>query len=150
MRKIILIGRKARKVINVYSEHIGRQEAENYQVKSILKDYRKKFGPLLELSHGSEVKKANLERELQEIRKKNQIQQIQIKTEQSNVQEQKQTLKQMEEVSDSLTNQSENEDEDISPLQEELKSLQSQSQEFDEKIRKLEDELRNLMTTRQL
>ena len=148
MRKILLISRKARKVINVYSEHIGRQEAENYRINSILKDYRQKFGPLLELSHRSEIKKANLERQLQEIRKKNQLQQIQIKTEQKNVQEHNQTLKHMEEIFDSLTNQSENDEEGISPLQDELKKLESQSQDLNEKIRKLEDNLQNLMSTR--
>jgi len=150
MRKINLINRKAKKVLNVYSEHIGRQEAENYQIKSLLKDYRNKFGPLLELSHGSEIKKADLERQLQEIRKKIKIEQIQIKTEQSTVQEQNLTLKQMDDVLDSLTNQSENVDEDIIPLQEEFKNLQNQSQEIDEKIRILEDELQNIMTTRPL
>ncbi|MHA2366423.1 MAG: hypothetical protein ACXAC7_20870 [Candidatus Hodarchaeales archaeon] len=140
-----MLDRRSRQVLNIYSEHIGHQEAEISQLNSILDDYRNKFG-ILEISDRSEFKKANLEQQLQSIRKENQSLSLQIKTIENEITEQQLNLNQMNEMLQTLTRQPSSED--LTSLQKNVNELEKITQELDKKVRVLQDELEQLMTSK--
>ena len=140
-----MLDRRARKVLNVYTEHIGRQEADISRLNSILDDFRSEFGPI-EMSNHPEVKKASLERQLQEIRKKNQMLQIRIKTEENSIIELENGILGLQDTLQTLA--SEVSDKEVTSLREEVKNLAEQEHKLDFEIREMEDKLQELMSTR--
>ena len=91
-----------RRVLDIYSGHIAEQEAEIQALNKVVIDYTRKFGEL-DLSNSAEVQKATIERELQEIRKKNTSIRLQLETVQNSLIQRNKTVKEMEEAIETLT-----------------------------------------------
>lgn len=134
-----------RRVLDIYSGHIAEQEAEIQALNKVVIDYTRKFGEL-DLSNSAEVQKATIERELQEIRKKNTSIRLQLETVQNSLIQRNKTVKEMEEAIETLTQKvSGGNETSLKVLEDNVKSLEKKIEEFDIEINKLEKELNGLL-----
>lgn len=140
-----MIGYKQKKVLSVYSEHIGNQEAEISQLNSLLNDYRTKHGTI-ELSDSLEVRKANLEQDLQDLRSENQSLSLQVQSQEEEYQNLRKQVAQMEEALHTLT--SEKTGKELANLQQQVQDLEGQSQQLEGEVRQLENQLQESMASR--
>ena len=99
-----MIGLKQKKILKVFSDHAGNQEAEINQLLSVLTDYRKKFGDL-GISDSVVNQRADIERKLQEVRQENQTVQLQLTTKEKDLSEQENVFKEMDKALQKLTSQ---------------------------------------------
>ena len=134
-----------RRVLDIYSGLIAEQEAEIQALNKVVIDYTRKFGEL-DLSNSAEVQKATIERELQEIRKKNTSIRLQLETVQNSLIQRNKTVKEMEEAIETLTQKvSGGNETSLKVLEDNVKSLEKKIEEFDIEINKLEKELNGLL-----
>lgn len=134
-----------RKIINIYTDHLAVQEAEIEGLNNLLIDYRSKFG-LIDLSSSPEFQKAKLEREIQEIRKKNNEYQLQVRTFQSQLTIKQNTIKDMEKALDELIEEiSETKNPEITASEERVNKLEELNEQLDKAIGELEDTLSSLL-----
>ena len=134
-----------RKILDIYSGHIAEQEAEIQALNKTVAEYTKKFGEL-DLSGSAEVQKATVERELQEMRKKNTSIRLQLETLQNSLTQRTRTVKEMEEAIETLTKKASGESgSSLKKLEDNVKSLEKKSEDYDIEITKLEKELNGLL-----
>ena len=142
-----MIGLKQKKILRVFSDHAGNQEAEINQILSVLSDYRKKFGDL-GISDSVVNQRADIERKLQEVRQENQTVQLQLSTKEKELYEQENVFKEMDIALQKLTSQ--NVTEELSGLQSEVQELEKQNGELDIQLKLIEEELNDLLNTRKV
>ncbi|OLS28147.1 MAG: hypothetical protein HeimC3_01090 [Candidatus Heimdallarchaeota archaeon LC_3] len=134
-----------RKVLDIYSNHIAQQEAEIEGLNNLLIDYRSKFGSI-DLSSSPEFEKAKLERELQEIRKKNNENQLQLRTLQSQLSIKENIVKDMENALQELMNElSETKDPEITESESRVTKLEEFDKQMNKDIADLEESLKELL-----
>ncbi|MHA1989388.1 MAG: hypothetical protein ACW981_01835 [Candidatus Hodarchaeales archaeon] len=134
-----------RKIINIYTDHLAIQEAEVEGLNNLLIDYRSKFG-LIDLSSSPEFQKAKLEREIQEIRKKNNDYQLQVRTIQSQLIIKQNTIKDMEKALDELIEEiSETKSPEITASEDRVNKLEVLNEQLDKAMNDLEDTLSSLL-----
>lgn len=142
-----MIGLKQKKILKVFSDHAGNQEAEINQLLSVLTDYRKKFGDL-GISDSVVNQRADIERKLQEVRQENQTVQLQLTTKEKDLSEQENVFKEMDKALQKLTSQ--NPSKELSGLQSDVHELEKKNLEIDNQIKAIEDELNDLLNTRKV
>ena len=140
-----MIGLKQKKVLKVYSDHIGQQEAEINQILSVLSDYRKKFGDL-GLSDSIVNQRADIEQKLQEVRSENQGVQLQLTTKEKELKEQENIFKEMNQALQKLTSQ--NVSQELSNLQTEIEELDEKNTVLDDQLKEIEERLNQLLSTK--
>ncbi len=134
-----------RKVLDIYSNHIAQQEAEIEGLNNLLIDYRSKFGPI-DLSSSPEFEKAKLERDLQEIRKKNNENQLQLRTLQSQLSIKENIVKDMENALQELMNEiTETKNPEITESENRVNKLEDLDQQMNKNITELEESLKELL-----
>ena len=140
-----MIGLKQKKVLKVYNDHVGNQEAEINQLLSILSDYRKKFGDI-GMADSVVNQRADIERELQQVRQENQKVQLQLSSKEKELSEQENVFKEMDNALQKLTSQ--NITKELSGLQSDVQKLETTHDELEAKIKVIEDELNDLLSTK--
>jgi chromosome segregation ATPase len=134
-----------RKIINIYTDHLAKQEAEIEGLNNLLIDYRSNFGPI-DLSSSAEFQKAKLEREIQEIRKKNNDYQLQVRTFQSQLTIKQNTIKDMDRALKELIEEiSETKNPEITASEERVNKLEVLNEKLDKAISDLEETLSSLL-----
>ena len=137
-----------RAIINIYSNHIGEQEAEIQTLTSKIIAYRDKFGDI-DLSASAEFEKAKLERQLQELRKKNTDSQLNVETQVSSLTQRQKMEKQMEEVLKELSQKILGKDQDtFKAVGERVNALEEHDLNLDKEIEKLQQSLQQMLQER--
>ena len=140
-----MIGLKQKKVLKVYNDHVGNQEAEINQLISILSDYRKKFGDI-GMADSIVNQRADIERELQQVRQENQKVQLQLSTKEKDRSDQENVFKEMDNALQKLTSLIITKE--LSNLQSDVLKLETTHDELEVKIKVIEDELNELLSTK--
>lgn len=140
-----MIGLKQKKILKVFSDHIGNQEAEINQILSVLSDYRKKYG---DLGLGDSIvnQRVDIERQLQEVRGENQTVQLQLNTKENELKEQEHIFKEMDVALQKLTSQ--NVTKELSSLQSDVTELEKRQDSLDTELKEIEDKLNELLSTK--
>jgi predicted nucleic acid-binding Zn-ribbon protein len=142
---VIVIGLKQKKILKVFSTHIGNQEVEINQLMSSVADYRKKIGDL-GISDSIVNQRADFERQLQEVRQENQGIQLQLSSKEKDLAEQENIFKEMDKALQNLTSQ--NVTKELSGLQNEVQELEKINETLDGQLRQIEEEINNLLNTK--
>lgn len=134
-----------RRVLTIYQNHIAEQEAEIQRLESRIAEYSSKFGEL-DLSSSAEFQKAKLERELQELRKKNNEYQLKIQTITGSLNQRQSTVKDMEEAVKELTKKISGGKEDtFKAIEERVQSLENGNEKLDKQLAELQIEMQKIL-----
>ena len=140
-----MIGRKQKKVLSVYENHLANQEAEISQLDSVITEYRNKFGDI-GIKDSLASQKADLEKQLQEKRQNNQTLSLSISTKEEQLTQLQASKKQLDEGLRTLT--SENQSNELKEVQKSIDVLEAKHAEIDNVIREKENQINTLLSTK--
>ena len=143
-----MLGRKQKKVLAIYDNHVVDQEAEINQLTSLASEFRNKFGDI-GIKDSLATQKADLEKLLHTLRQRNQTLMLSISTKENELIQYQTSLKQLNEGLKSLTGSS-SESKDINNIQSEIDNLEIKLDEIENKIREDEASIDQLLSTKQV
>lgn len=145
-----MIGRKQKKILGIYDNHVVNQEAEINQLTSLVSEYRNKFGDI-GIKDSLATQKADFEKQLQTLRQRNQSLMLSISTKENELIQYQSSLKQLDDGLKSLASQNEDgKDTDVTNIQSEIDSLETKLKEIDIKIKEGEEALDKLLSTKKI
>ena len=142
-----MIGRKQKKVLMIYEDHLANQEAEISQLESLVSEYRNKFGDI-GIKDSLASQKADLEKKLQELRHKNQTLSLSISTKEEELHQLQSSQKQLDDVLKELS--TENQSKELKDIQQTIDDLESKHSEIDSNLREKEEQINKLLSTRKI
>ena len=142
-----MIGRKQKKVLMIYEDHLANQEAEISQLESLVSEYRNKFGDI-GIKDSLASQKADLEKKLQELRHKNQTLSLSISTKEEELHQLQSSQKQLDDVLKELS--TENQSKELKDIQQTIDDLESKHSEIDSSLREKEEQINKLLSTRKI